>query len=80
MIRAFVVGATAIAVGIGVSTIAPAIAAPPTAVPSPGYDQRLVESRRALGTSSYYHEGPVVVVPRGHRTYDPRYGRHRQQR
>jgi hypothetical protein len=62
---------------MGFNTIAPAIAAPPTAVPSPGYDRRLVESRRALGGYSSYDDRTVVVAPRGHHRYDRRHGRPR---
>jgi hypothetical protein len=73
------VGATAMTVWLSFGAIAPALAAPPTAVPSPGYERRLVESRRALG-SYYYDEGPVVVAPRGHRRHGRGHGRHRYQR
>lgn len=55
-----------------VALIAPAVAAPPTVVPSPGYDARLSESRRALAAGSpyqryddRYHEPlPGYVTPR----------------
>lgn len=43
----------ALAAVLGFNAIAPAIAAPPTVVPSPGYDRRLVESRKALGSSFF---------------------------
>ena len=66
----------ALAVVLGFNAIAPAIAAPPTVVPSPGYDRRLVESRKALG-SSYYDEGRVVVAPRAYRGH---VRRHRSSR
>ncbi|MBB5048928.1 CRISPR/Cas system-associated protein Csm6 [Rhodopseudomonas rhenobacensis] len=40
----------------GAGLIGPAFAAPPTVTPSPGYDQRLIESRRELGAR-------VLVAP-----------------
>jgi hypothetical protein len=77
MIRKLV-GVTAMTAWVGFSAIAPALAAPPTVVPSPGYDRRLVESRRALGSS--YHDERLVVVPREHRHHDRSHGRHRHPR
>lgn len=35
-----------------VGAVVPAFAAPPTVVPSPGYDARLQESRKAAATGS----------------------------
>jgi plasmid stabilization system protein ParE len=78
MIR-HLVGAAAMAAGIGLAATVQALAAPPTVVPSPGYERRLVESRKALG-SYYYDEGPVVVAPRGHRRHGRSHGRHRSHR
>jgi len=40
------------------AAVAPAVAAPPTAAPSPGYDARLQESRKAAAAS------PSMVVNR----------------
>jgi hypothetical protein len=80
MIRRLVgASATAMAVWVGSSVLAPVLAAPPTVVPSPGYDSRLIESRRAY-LSYYYDEGPMVVAPRGHRNHNRGHGRHRHQR
>ena len=48
-------------------------AAPPTVVPSPGYDLRLQESRRARAAEHYapsYYGAPVQVAPRATRTPD----------
>ncbi|QWG15967.1 hypothetical protein KMZ29_25520 [Bradyrhizobium sediminis] len=42
----------------GLASAAPAIAVPPTATPSPGYDARLQASRAARTVNA-----PVVVVP-----------------
>ena len=78
MIRPLI-GSAAMAVLIGFGTIAPALAAPPTVIPSPGYDRRLIESRKALG-NPYYDERPVVVAPRGHRNHERRYGQPRHRR
>lgn len=72
-------GATALVASIGFGAIASALAAPPTVVPSPGYDSRLIESRRVLG-SSYDNQGPVVLAPRGHRRHGRGHGRNRVQR
>jgi hypothetical protein len=38
-------------------------AAPPTVVPSPGYDARLQEQRKAMGSSSSAVIDPAPVVP-----------------
>jgi hypothetical protein len=76
MIRRLV-GASAAAMALWVG--ASALAAPPTVVPSPGYDSRLIESRRAH-RSYYDDEGPVIVAPRGHRKHNRGHGRDRQKR
>ncbi|ABD88760.1 hypothetical protein [Rhodopseudomonas palustris] len=49
---------------IGVALIGPALAAPPTVTPSPGYDRRLIESRRELGAR-------VLVAPPHHALAQP---------
>jgi hypothetical protein len=67
------VGAAAMAAWIGVSAMVPASAAPPTAVPSPGYERRLIESRRALGSSDSRYDESRIVVPHQRRGYDRRY-------
>lgn len=61
-------------VALGLLT-SPAIvrAAPPTVVPSPGYDLRLQESRRARAAEHYapsYYGAPVKVAPRATRPPD----------
>ena len=49
----------------GWASMAPAIAAPPTVTPSPGYDARLQEQRAAQS-----HSGPVYEpVARHHRPH-----------
>ena len=47
-------------------------AAPPTVVPSPGYDMRLQESRRARAAEHYApsYGAPVQVAPRAPRAPD----------
>ena len=42
---------SAIAALIVAGTLAPVLAAPPTVVPSPGYDARLQESRKAAAAT-----------------------------
>jgi hypothetical protein len=60
-------GAVALAATlIGAACIRPAMAAPPTVVPSPGYDARLQEQRAALQRTE------------ARRVYDPAY-RHRHK-
>ncbi|HLZ03045.1 MAG TPA: hypothetical protein VKR55_12940 [Bradyrhizobium sp.] len=49
--------ASAAAALLMVGAVAPAVAAPPTVVPSPGYDARLQESRKAIAAT------PSVVDP-----------------
>jgi hypothetical protein len=46
----------------------PALAAPPTVTPSPGYDARLQESRKAAATTSDQSSGPAnaPAAPRRH--------------
>jgi hypothetical protein len=44
--------------------VGPSVAAPPTVVPSPGYDARLAESHAALSRSVYVRP---VHRARGHR-------------
>lgn len=70
------VTAMIMAAGFTLGIAGSAVAAPPTVVPSPGYDQRLVESRRALG--SYHEHRPVVVVPHHPRRHIRRHDRHRR--
>ncbi|QWG23207.1 hypothetical protein KMZ93_25265 [Bradyrhizobium sediminis] len=43
----------------GLASVAPAIAVPPTATPSPGYDARLQASRAARTVSA-----PVLLYPK----------------
>jgi hypothetical protein len=42
---------------------APSHAAPPTATPSPGYDARLQEQRRAASTTTFYEPLAPVAKP-----------------
>jgi hypothetical protein len=46
-------------------SIAPALAVPPTVTPSPGYDARLQEQRKAMSTPSSTVVQPVTP-PRHH--------------
>lgn len=43
------------------------MAAPPTVVPSPGYDLRLQESRRARAAEPGYRRAPAEIAPRRQR-------------
>jgi ABC-type nitrate/sulfonate/bicarbonate transport system permease component len=47
------------------AAIAPARAAPPTVIPSPGYDARLQE-QKAAASSTVYEPFAPVARPRGH--------------
>jgi hypothetical protein len=63
--------ALAIAASLGVASVIPAHAVPPTATPSPGYDARLQEQRAAAAAPVYEPAAPVarpVVRHRGKRT------------
>ena len=44
--------ASAVVIWLLSSAVAPALAAPPTVTPSPGYDARLKESRKAAATTT----------------------------
>ncbi|MCA1455534.1 hypothetical protein I6F35_20370 [Bradyrhizobium sp. BRP22] len=62
---------------LAAASVAPSHAAPPTVVPSPGYDARLQESGGAASRAPTYYEpfmpAPKPVVPRRtKRTYHPR--------
>jgi hypothetical protein len=61
---------------LALGSVAPSHAAPPTVVPSPGYDARLQESRAVSRAPTYYEPvmpAPKPVVPRrAKRTHDPR--------
>ena len=52
-----------VAILAGSASMAPAIAAPPTVTPSPGYDARLQEQRAAQTYSAPVYE-PVVRDPK----------------
>ena len=57
--------ASAAAALVALGSIAPALAVPPTVTPSPGYDARLQESRKAASTPSSTVV-PPVTPPRHH--------------
>jgi hypothetical protein len=60
---------------LALAAAAPSRAAPPTAVPSPGYDARLQESRAASRAPTYYEPvtpGPRPVLPRRTKRTHPR--------
>ena len=62
--------AFALATSFMMAASAPALAAPPTATPSPGYDARLTESRKAAATTSTVVDTarlPAARSPRHHR-------------
>ncbi len=54
----------AVAILGGSGAMAPAVAAPPTVTPSPGYDARLQEQRAAQQANSSPVYQPVVRGPR----------------
>ena len=62
--------AFALATSLMMEASAPALAAPPTVTPSPGYDARLMESRKAAATTStmvHSAPSPAARPPRHHR-------------
>jgi len=63
----------AIAVAVAISSIgaiAPALAVPPTVTPSPGYDARLAEQRRAAEVQAPAHaRKPLPRSPAQRRRY-----------
>jgi hypothetical protein len=54
---------------IGFFSIAPALAAPPTVVPSPGYDARLQEQRAALQAREQSRRLYQPAHPQRHRSH-----------
>ena len=59
----------AVAVLVAVTGFAPVVAAPPTVTPSPGYDARLQEQRKALSATSstvYQPKSLASPVPQHH--------------
>ncbi len=48
----------------GWASLGPALARPPTATISPGYDARLAESRKALRDAESTRQSHTVVTPR----------------
>jgi hypothetical protein len=67
MLRFCAIAAAAAAVTIG--ALSPAQAVPPTVTPSPGYDARLQEQRKAAaGSSSTVVQpvAPIATPPRHH--------------
>jgi hypothetical protein len=56
MLRFYAIAAVAASVTVG--SLTPALAVPPTVTPSPGYDARLQEQRKAAAGSS-----PTMVQP-----------------
>ena len=63
MLRFYAVAAVAASVTVG--SLSPALAVPPTVTPSPGYDARLQEQRKAMSTPSSTVVQPVTP-PRHH--------------
>ncbi len=47
----------------GSASLTPAQAVPPTVTPSPGYDARLQEQRRAASTTTFYEPLAPVAKP-----------------
>jgi hypothetical protein len=67
MLRFYAIAAAAAMVTIG--TLSPARAVPPTVTPSPGYDARLQEQRKAAAGSSstaIQPAAPFATPPRHH--------------
>ena len=65
MLRFYAIAVMAGSVTVG--SLAPARAVPPTVTPSPGYDARLQESRKATaGSSSTVVEPAAPFTPRHH--------------
>jgi hypothetical protein len=58
--------ASAVVVLVIFGALAPARAVPPTVTPSPGYDARLQESRKAAEGSSSPAVQPAAPSPRHH--------------
>jgi hypothetical protein len=61
------VGTVAVATLLSLSgwaSLGPALARPPTATISPGYDARLAESRKALRDAESARQSNTVVTPR----------------
>ena len=53
----------------GLVSLAPALAAPPTVVPSPGYDARLQEQRAALQAREQSRRLHQQAHPQRHRSH-----------
>jgi hypothetical protein len=70
MLRFYVIATLATLVTVG--SLSPAQAVPPTVTPSPGYDARLQEQRKAAAGSSstvVQPAAPFTTPPRHHRKH-----------
>jgi hypothetical protein len=63
MSRSTAAAIPALAMILGGAILVPACAAPPTVTPSPGYDARLQESRKAMSTTLTADPPSVPVNP-----------------